>query len=289
MHFLINMKYHFVLIENLPPNATWDDIHNVFKNFGIIQRVYQFRYTGKKVYDLQAAVIDYQSSSFDQSQATKMTSGTIVINGHVIQTTMFSSLVQFKSTAIIMDVTNIVITNRIKKIAEQLGCFSLSQVASSTTDPSLASAHIASFLRAEDCQKFISELKDIHILPLIGSRITLGSPAEEFSPDDKMCNLRDFTLRHLGRSYKVYRSTASVLSATIDKCPTAVLDVPNIRGPFHMITDFLELKDIIITPETVRFLAIMSTFLQIPGILNSLDTSGDLSTELAKYAAPENS
>lgn len=263
-------KLTYVFIENLPKLVTKQELVTYFtNNLQEPRNVHIFVFCGENTtYDLQSAIVSFK---FDNpaKMIDKLEKNTFILNNYKLQITTKPDINQFSSTAIIYDIDQKTYTNYLLPILEDVKYFNLGQI---VTPPSQSLGFIIRFNSPDKIDKLICRCPDLKIKSLLSdptpSQFSIESV--KFHPIPSIHQIEPFYLIHRGKKYTVSRIYASQLSDLVNHCQSDTITLPDIEGPIELIINFLNLEEIIITPETERFLYDFASFLRIPDIIKQL-------------------
>lgn len=278
------MKAKYALLENLPFLATISDIDKIFSKFAPIDQVHLFQFKGEYfIYDIKSAIIVF-STKLSSAATNEMQTEKFKLCNEEIKVTILEQIDEYEATAILYDINPKMFKEKIQPTLRSCGSLNTCEV---TPQKGVnLSAYVVRFISPESIEQFIKKAHDFKIQPLITPKsYSFNIPKKCIKSIKDMTELFDFYLMHCGKKYGVIRSIARSLSKTIDECESDSIDLPDMRGPIEMITDYLLLQDVIVTPETEQFLYTMASFLRIDSLLNKIGQLNDFHFDISNAAA----
>lgn len=262
----------YLFVENLPKFITKKEISSYFKKIiQLPQEIYLFNFRGNSFfYDLQAALLSFKSDSSEAlSELSKKED--LILSSHKLQVTLKTEITEFLSTLIFYDISQNQFKNNVMPLIPKFGAASIMQIA---TESLSITGYIVRFPSISQANGALSFFQDYKVEPILKQKnLNFSLPNSTFKVLPKMTGLFDFHLIYFGKKYGVFRCLASKLSETIDNCQSNELVLPNYEGPINLIIDYLNLQEVVISPETENFLNNMASFLGIPEIIQKLNNS----------------
>ena len=257
----------YIFVENLPRHTTKQEVYDLFsEKIGPPSDVWIFSFKMKLIYDFQSGIIHFKAEN-SEKKIESIKKMDFFLGGHKLIISFRYKIDDFLSTVILYDIDK---TSFNSFISPELCNYDMQYLCPiKSTNLRIATGYIIRFHSIGDSENFIKALPDYHIKPIIQkNKRTFSFPNNAFKQIPKMDNLYDFFLIHRGKKYGVFRCCASKLSVVIAKCNSNELLMPDIEGPIEVIVNYLNLQEIVITPEIERFLFVMASFLKITEIIS---------------------
>ena len=270
------MNKVYLFVENLPKFITKKEISSYFKTIlQLPQEIFLFNFRGNSFYyDLQSALLSFKLDNSDNVSET-IEKSDLILMGHKLRVAIKTEITEFQSTLIFYDISQNTFKNNILPMIPRFGSSSILQIA---TDSQSITGYVVRFPSISQAKGALSFFQDYKVEPILKQKsLNYTLPNSTFKVLPKMAGLFDFFLIYFGKKYGVFRCLASKLSETIDNCTSNELILPNYEGPISLIIDYLNLQEIVISPETENFLNNMASFLGIPEIIQKLNKSNQQS------------
>lgn len=273
------MNKVYLFVENLPKLITKKEIFTFFKNkLQPPQEIFHFNFRGSSFfYDLQAALLSFKFDNPDNAETLEKSE--LILNGYKLRVSIKNEITEFQSTLIFYDIAQSIFKNNILPTIPKFGFSSIFQI---NTESQSLTGYIIRFSSVSQAKGALSCFHEYNVEPILKQKnYNYSLPNSTFKVLPKMSALFDFFLIYFGKRYGVFRCLASKLSETIDACQSNEIVLPNYEGPISLIIDYLNLQEIVISPETENFINNMASFLGIPGIIQKLSKSNQQSMCIA--------
>ncbi|OHT06788.1 hypothetical protein TRFO_05486 [Tritrichomonas foetus] len=263
-------KVLYIFVENLPKLVTKQDILKFFSEMNPqAPTVHLFLFRGRTyIYDLQSCILVYKNDSND-AFIENIQRQELIFNGNKLRITVRDEISDFQMTLVVFDIEEETFNRIYEKSLDKTAIHTTSHIITPSNQKLVG--RIIRFRNTQKLEEGLNAFCGYPVKPLIDNpNVSFQLPKSTFKKIPEMSKLFDFHLIYFGKKYGLFKSISSKLSGAIDKCDTNEIILPDIEGPIEMIIDFLNLQEIVITPETERFLFAMATFLNIPDIIVKL-------------------